>query len=83
VWRPAFFYPIPNLHGISIFGDAILQIKSGQTKDPVFLGASTVAPSDPSVQVVTQGSNRDYYHIGVGIDLLQFFKTTKFGSNTP
>ena len=74
-------YPLPFKSGFYIFGSLSSVIGKNISSDPLVLEppAQTKNLSDPDVFVQTVAPpNRDIYRIGVGVDLIQLFK-----SNTP
>jgi len=76
-------YPLPFLPGTFIFGGVNSAFTKNKNTDPVFLpGTSTTPISDPSVfQVKVPLRDRDNYHLGLGVDLLQVITQAKQGSN--
>jgi hypothetical protein len=82
VFRTEAFYPLPffsraqdkkgALAAIYLFGSAQMHgVWGAKNIDPFILKPRPdIAPSDPTVAVVTAASNRDVYRIGIGVDFL-------------
>jgi hypothetical protein len=72
------FYALPLTKGtVSLFGTALLQLKASNISDPLILKRAppNISVPSPDVAIVTIPQiNRDYYRIGVGIDLVQVIK---------
>jgi hypothetical protein len=72
--------PIPtsaNSSWLYLFGSAYIRMSSSQTLAPLFLAAppNTVTVPSPSVFVLPlRQPNRDYYRIGVGLNINELFK---------
>lgn len=79
--RTEAFYPLPFYPAIHVFFTAWVNV-AGQRittapATPLLLNSasSSVTPTSPGVEVVTTPLlNRDYYRIGLGLDLVQFIK---------
>jgi hypothetical protein len=88
--RTEAFYPLPFYPAIHIFFTGWVNVAGRSITTapgtPLLLdtASSSVTPTSPGVQVVTTPPlNRDYYRIGLGLDLVQFIKkvTTKSSSS--
>ena len=80
------FYPLPvNLGGLNLiylFGTAALRASSAlPVGTPLLLDPAPagVTPSTAGTAIVTVTGNRDYYRVGVGIDLLNALRQIKVG----
>ena len=82
------FWPIPWVSklGLSVFGESILQFSKGHTGTPLTLDAATAADlgtrtlASPDVAVLAPPNRRDFYHIGVGLDVVTFVKELQKGA---
>lgn len=84
------FYPLPvNFGGVNLlylFGTATLRAASAQPATaPLLLDPAPagITPASPGTAIVTIPSNRDYYRVGVGIDLLNALRQIKVGLAKP
>jgi hypothetical protein len=84
------FYPLPvNLGGLNLiylFGSATLRASSAMAATtPMLLDPAPagVTPSTPGTAIVAITGNRDYYRVGVGIDLLNALRQIKIGIGKP
>lgn len=73
------FYPLPynELEFINLFGTAIIKPTRTQIQDPLILEAApegTTVPATNVLLVTVPQINRDYYRVGVGIDLISLIK---------
>ena len=85
--RTEAFYPLPFYPTLHVFFTGWIHASGrNQTVQPLLLdtASSSVTVTSPGVQtVVLPVSNRDYYRIGMGLDLVQLVgKLTKQGSQT-
>lgn len=72
-------FPIMK-NSIYIFGSASLKIGGPKFRSTPFIldpADTTVKLSDPTVVITSRQSNRDFYRIGFGIDLIDLFKGDK------
>jgi hypothetical protein len=77
------FYPLPfrEARFLYLYGTAIMKIGGGRAKviNPLFLDPATVLITDPRVYIPSAAlqqllqPNRDYYKIGVGVNLTDLF----------
>jgi hypothetical protein len=85
--RTEAFYPVPFNPAFHVFFTAWIHVTgSNQSKPPLLLdtaGSSTTLLTAGVQQVPLQPLNRDYYRIGVGLDLVQFIKKLKTSSAKP
>jgi hypothetical protein len=84
--RTEAFYPLPWYPAIRLFFTAWINVTQGnKNMTPLLLDAagSSVTATTPGVEVVTLPPfNRDYYRIGVGVDLVQLIKSLTKSSST-
>jgi hypothetical protein len=65
---------------VYIFGSATLKVGGPKFKSTPFVldpAEASVKMSDPGVLITSRQSNRDFYRIGFGIDLVRLFKDSK------
>lgn len=84
VFRLEGFYPLPFVPSVYVFGTALMKLSRTKINNsPLILeppSGSIPALSDPKVDIETIPQiNRDYYRIGVGVDLLHLIR--KAGAN--
>jgi hypothetical protein len=88
------FYPLPWDKGkfIYLFGTALLKPSRSKISDPLILEpapAGTPVPGPSTAIITIPQADRDYYRIGVGIDMIGVIKTiadrnkTQANGNTP
>lgn len=73
------FYPLPynDLEFINLFGTAIIKPTRTRIQDPLILEpapAGTTVPAANVFLVTVPQINRDYYRVGVGIDVISLIK---------
>jgi hypothetical protein len=78
------YYPIPSIPGFYIYGTAILRVArsqaSGDNQTPIALTLEghPLPLSDPTVFLVNDpGIGRDFFRIGVGVDLIHLINGLK------
>jgi len=77
------FYPLPigkkdgRWKFLYVFGTTSLRLSQGDDKPPLVLqlAPSTVNGYDNTVSIVAQGSNRDTYRVGIGMDLVNLIRS--------
>ncbi len=77
VFRLEGFYPLPFYPAVHAFGTALMKLNHGTTATPLILQAPDTIPSlsDPKLDLeVVPQIDRDYYKIGIGVDLLHLKK---------
>lgn len=87
--RTEAFYPLPFYPVIHIFFTSWVNVAGRRVttapKTPLLLdtASSSVTPTSPGVEVITTPPlNRDYYRIGLGLDLVQLLKKLTTKSST-
>lgn len=80
------FYPLPvNIGGLNLmylFGTATLRANASSTNaTPFFLdpAAAGITATTPGTAILVTTSKRDYYRVGIGIDLLNALRQLKLG----
>jgi hypothetical protein len=83
------YFPIPSFPGIYIYGTAILRLARSQpsaaNQTPVVLSldSNPLSLSDPRVFLVNDpGANRDFFRIGMGVDLIHLISSLKSKTST-
>jgi hypothetical protein len=79
------FYPLPisktngRYNVLYVFATSALRLARGDNRAPVILkpAADTVKAYDANVTVVSQGSTRDYYRLGIGVDFVRLLGAIK------
>jgi hypothetical protein len=84
------FYPLPvNMGGLNLiylFGTATMQLRSSAMgTTPLFLdpAAAGVTATSPGTAILVCRNKRDYYRVGVGVDLLNALRQLKIGGSKP
>jgi hypothetical protein len=89
VMRLEGFVPIPydKLKAVYLFGTGLFKPGAKATiSHPFLLDAAPTGtlPTDPNaVVIVTPQADRDYYRVGVGVDMIELFKGMLSGSKKP
>jgi hypothetical protein len=69
-------FPFPKANAIYVFGSASIRATSNGNYSPLILSSPSTTPTVPSASVLVvplQQANRDFYRIGVGLDLKTIF----------
>jgi hypothetical protein len=82
------FFPLPyeGLKFINLFGTALIKPTRTQITEPLILEAAPTGTTVPAnnVFLFTQPQiNRDYYKVGVGIDLMSLISKWKAATKKP
>lgn len=82
VWHVNVYIPLPKLTFVNVFGGLIVSEKSGSSSVPNFYQTAPAgtALTDADVQIVAPAVNRDYYRLGVGMDIVHLISLIKKGT---
>jgi hypothetical protein len=87
VFKVDVLYPLPFQDGILyLFGTAELRDATNKDLSPLILQAATGTPTLPSSSVLVlplQQADRDFYRLGVGLNLITLFDKLKGNSSAP
>ena len=75
IWRFAGFLPIPK-SPFAIIGSSYLAFAKNNNSSPLFLAAPSTAVTlpNPQVYVFPKAENRDFYQVGVAVDVVSALK---------